>query len=149
MRNRRFLLLAGVLVTLNLVLWLASPGLAVRKNLLAKFFGPKLVRAEVIDSTHGGGTVDWHFDRGVITSVTATQLSLTELDGRVQQVAVGGTSHVLAPTGRLMPLAKLQPGWRVLVLWQDGRAAKTVQVEKRSGQGHGGGSGGNGAKVHP
>jgi hypothetical protein len=149
MRDRRFLLLAGVLVTLNLVLWLAAPGLAVRKNLLAKFFGPKLVRAEVLNSTNGGGTVDWHVDRGVVTSLTSTELDLTELDGRVQPITVGASTHVLAPVGTRMPLGKLKPGWRVLVLWQDGRTAKTVQVEKRSGRGQGGGSNGKAAKVHP
>jgi hypothetical protein len=151
MRKRRFLLLAGVLVTLNLVLWLASPGFALRTNPLAKFFGPKLVRAEVIDATGSGSTVDWHIDRGVITSLTDTQLTLTELDGRVQPITVAPSTHVLGPTERRMPLARLQLGWRVLVLWQDGRAAKALQVEQRAaaGQAHGGSSGGKAAKVGP
>ena len=41
MFSRRFVLLAGVLVTLNLALWFASPGLALRKALVNQLFGPK------------------------------------------------------------------------------------------------------------
>jgi hypothetical protein len=148
-RQKRFLLLAGVLVTLNLVLWLAPAGLALRKNLLAKFFGPKLVRAEALVATGGGNTVDWHFDRGAITQVTGTELDVTELDGRVQQITIGSSTRVLAPSGRRMVLARLKPGWRVLVLWQDGRAAATVQVEKRSGQGAGGRASRGAGRVRP
>ena len=41
MFSRRFVLLAGVLVTLNLALWFAAPGLALRKAIVNQLFGPR------------------------------------------------------------------------------------------------------------
>ena len=133
MRHKRFALLAGVLLTLNLVLWLAPPGLALRQAVISKLFGPKLVRAEVIDRAPGGGTVDWRIDRGTIVSATATEVDLLEADGRQQAIGVDGSTQV-AFHGRQLSLAKLKPGWRVLVTWQANDTnglADEVQVEVR------------------
>ena len=82
MFTRRFVFLAGVLVTLNLALWFAGPGLALRKALVTELFGPRMVRAQV----HLRNGQDWNLDRGVITQVSSTQLTLREFDGRIQPI---------------------------------------------------------------
>jgi len=131
MPHKRFALLAGVLVTLNLVLWLAPQGLALRQIALAKLFGPRLVRAEVIDRAGAGKTVDWRLDRGIIVSATATSLTLSEADGRQQTIGVDNSTTVVA-RGRHLSVGKLARGWRVLVTWQANSTnglADTVKVE--------------------
>jgi hypothetical protein len=124
MRSRRFVLLATILVTLNVVLWLAAPGLALRKAIIQQLFGPKLVRAEVILK----GGADWHLDRGVIVSVSGSQLILREADGRVQPIPLSSATRVIY-FGRSLPLSALGKRWRVLVTWPASGAALSVDVE--------------------
>jgi hypothetical protein len=125
MRRRPFILLAGVLVTLNLVLWLAAPGLALRPGIVQELFGRKLVRAEVILK----GGADWRLDRGTIVTVSGTQLTLREADGRIQTIPLSATTKV-ARLGHRLPLAALGPHWRVLVTWPASGAAQSVDVER-------------------
>jgi len=129
MFSRRFVLLAGVLVTLNLVLWFAAPGLALRKAVVQELFGPKLIRAEAIDSCGRGCTTDWRVDRGVITSVNSTQVTLREADGRVQSIPLSATTKVIRFGSRL-PLSALAPRWHVAVTWPANSSAKSVDVER-------------------
>jgi hypothetical protein len=131
MLSRRFVLLAGVLVTLNLALWLAAPGLAIRQAIINQLFGPKMVRAQVLEKNGA----DWHLDRGVITSVSTMQLTLKEADGRIQPITLSGSTKVIR-LGRRLSLSVLAPRWRVLVTWPDGGAALSVDVEKIA-RGHG------------
>lgn len=131
MRRKRFGLLVVGLVALNLFLWLAPPGLALRQSLVARLFGPRLVRADVITYANGAA-VDTRVDRGIVTAQTPTQLTLQEVDGRVQAIT-------LSPTTRFLGRKNLQ-GWRVLVIWQANGAATAVQAELRPrGQGTGAG----------
>ena len=53
MFTKRFVFLVGVLVALNAALFFAAPGLALRKAIVNQLFGPKMVRAEVIDEASG------------------------------------------------------------------------------------------------
>jgi hypothetical protein len=130
MWSRRFVLLAGVLATLNVVLWLAAPGLAIRRAVIQQLFGPKLIRAEVIEK----GGADWLLDRGVITRVSGSQLTLREADGRVQPIALSSSTRVIG-LGHRLPLSALKRGWRVLVTWPASGAARSVDVE-RAPKGH-------------
>jgi hypothetical protein len=125
MFGRRFVLLAGVLVALNVALWFATPGLALRKAIVNQLFGPKMVRAQV----HLKNGQDWNLDRGVITQVTSTQVTLREADGRVQQVPLSGTTKVIHRRRHLLPGA-LAPGWHVVVLWPPLGPAQSVDVER-------------------
>jgi hypothetical protein len=125
MFSRRFVLLVGVLVTLNLVLWFAAPGLALRRALVLQLFGPKMVRAQV----HERSGQDWNLDRGVITQVSSTQLILREFDGRIQAVPLAGTTRVIR-LGHRIPLSVLAPRWRVLVTWPPIGPAQSVDVER-------------------
>jgi hypothetical protein len=130
MPSRRFVLLAAVLVTLNVALWLASPGLALRRALIQQFFGQKLVRAEAVYKSPVGGSADWRFDRGVITSVNASQLTLREADTKVQTIQLSSMTRVIR-LGRRLPLSVLAPGWRVFVTWpQPNGVAQSVDVER-------------------
>jgi len=125
MFSRRFVLLAGVLVTLNLALWFASPGLALRRAVIQQLFGPKLVRAEVVEK----GGADWRLDRGVIVQVDSSQLTLKEADGRLQPIPLSSSTRVIR-LGQRLPLSSLAPRWRVLVTWPSNGAAESVDVER-------------------
>jgi hypothetical protein len=130
MRGKRFGLLAATLVVLNLALWLAPPGLALRRAVINHLFGPRLVRAEVIESTGGGTTADIRIDRGTVVSQTASDITLHELDGRSQDIPLSSSTRM-----RHRSLV----GWRVLVTWTADGAATSVQAEKKvaRGRGHG------------
>jgi hypothetical protein len=126
MFSRRFLLLAGVLVTLNLALWFAAPGLALRKAIVQQLFGPRMVRAQVYERNG----VEWNIDRGFITNVGSSQLTLREADGRIQQIPLSSTTRVIGLGGHRMPLSLMAPGWRVVVTWPANGAAISVDVER-------------------
>lgn len=138
MRSRRFLFLAGVLVVLNLALWLAPQGLALRKVVVAQLFGPKLIRADVV----WPNGQDWRVDRGVITKVDTTTVTLLEADGRTQSIGLSSETNVFG-FGRVFPISALSPGWRVLVTWPANGSADSVKVERRAPP-----SGGSGGKGH-
>src|SRR6266567_7296352 len=128
MFSKRFVLLVSVLMTLNIVLWFASPGLAIRRAIVQQLFGPKLIRAEVIDRS-GGATVDWRLDRGVITNVTSSQLTLREADGKIQAISLSSSTKVIH-LGQRLSLSALASRWRVLVEWPLNGPARSVDVEK-------------------
>jgi hypothetical protein len=128
MFTRRFVFLAGVLVTLNLALWFAGPGLALRKALVNQLFGPKMIRAVVIDWA-GGTTTDTQLDRGVITQVNSTGLTLRERDAKIQQIPLSSATVVIR-LGRHFPSSVLAKRWHVVVAWPETGPALSVDVEK-------------------
>jgi hypothetical protein len=137
MFTRRFVLLAGILVTLNLALWFAAPGLAIRKAIVKQLFGPAMVRAEVIKKDGS----DLHLDRGIITQVDGTQVTLKEADGRIQSIPLSSSTKVIH-LGQRLSLSVLARRWRVVVLWPANGPARSVDVEKiphgrSQGQGQG------------
>src|SRR5580765_8240396 len=89
---RRFLAIAasfGAVAALALV----QGGAAGLNSLGSFFFGPKLVRAEVI--TNEGGVIhDYRVDRGRIRVVTPSSLTLLERDGTLVTVPVASTADV-------------------------------------------------------
>jgi hypothetical protein len=125
MFSRRFVLLVAVLVTLNVTLWFAAPGLALRKAIVTQLFGPNMVRAQV----HLKNDQDWNLDRGVIKSVDSTQVTLREYDGRIQQIPLSGSTTKVIHLGHRLPLSALKRRWHVVVLWPPVGAAQEVDVE--------------------
>ncbi len=125
MFSRRFVLLAGVLVALNVTLWFAAPGLAIRRAIINQLFGPKMVRAVVVVKSGD----QWNLDRGVITQVNSTQLTLREFDGRIQAIPLSSTTQVIR-LGHQLPLTVLAKRWHVLVTWPATGPAQSVDVEK-------------------
>jgi hypothetical protein len=129
MFTKRFLFVAGILVTLNVALFFAAPGLALRKALVNQLFGPKMIRVEVIDWAGSGATTDTLLDRGVITQVNSAELTLRERDGRIQQIPLSPTTDVIRSGHHLSPDV-LARRWHVVVTWPANGAAQTVDVEK-------------------
>jgi len=125
MFTRRFVLLGTVLVALNVALFFAAPGLALRKAIVNQLFGPKMVRVQVLEKN---GT-QWNLDRGVITSVDSTQVTLREFDGRVQQIPLSGSTRVIH-CGHSLSVDQLALRWHVLVTWPATGPARSVDVEK-------------------
>jgi hypothetical protein len=127
MFTRRFVLLVGILVTLNVALFFAAPGLALRKALANELFGPQMVRAQV----HEKSGQDWNLDRGVITQVNSAQLTLREADGRIQPIPLSSATIVIrVSTGRHLPLSALARRWHVVVTWPPIGTAQEVDVER-------------------
>jgi len=124
MFGRRFVLLVALFATLGLA-WFAAPGLAIRRAIVGQLFGPRMVRAQVLEKS---GT-QMNLDRGVVTQVNGTQLTLKEYDGRIQSIPLSSSTQVIR-FGRQLPLGSLAPRWRVLVTWPATGAAEYVDVEK-------------------
>jgi hypothetical protein len=92
------------------------------------FFGPKLVRAEVI--TNEGGTIhDYRVDRGKIRLVTSTSLTLFERDGTTVSVPVAGTADITLG-GIPVPLRQLRRGFTATTV-REGSAAASIVVATR------------------
>jgi hypothetical protein len=125
MFGRRFILLVGVLVALNVSLWFAAPGLAIRRAVVTELFGPKMIRAVAVER----GNIQLNLDRGVITQISSTQLTLLEADTKVQTIPLASTTKVIR-LGNQLPLSSLAKRWHVLVTWPATGPAQSVDVEK-------------------
>ena len=125
MFTRRFVFLVGALAALNVALWLASPGFALRKALINELFGPRMMRVEVFCKNGA----DCRVGRGVIKSVDSTQVTIREADTKIEQIPLASTTKVIR-FGRLLPLSALAPRWHVVVTWPVNGPAQSVDVEK-------------------
>ena len=83
----------AALLALNGALLAEGAGVALPGSLGTYFFGPKLVRAEVLVKD-GGVLHDYRVDRGVIRAKSPGTLSLLERDGSVVSIAVSPTAQV-------------------------------------------------------
>jgi hypothetical protein len=130
MRKRHFALVAMVLGGVSLTLLFASPGFALRTGIVDQLFGQKLIRADVLEKNG-----DWRIDRGVITSVNSSQVTLREADGRIQAIPLSTFTRV-GYRGSRLAVISLAPRWRVLVTWPaNGGAAQSVDVQRVPGHG--------------
>jgi hypothetical protein len=127
MKRRRFLLLAVTLVALNSFFWLAQSGFALPKAIINQFFGGNMVRAEVIVAS-GGGTQDWRIDRGVITAISGTSVTLREKDGTFVTLQLDPNARVQGPA-RFASVGLLRKRLRVVLYRLSDQPATTVQVE--------------------
>jgi hypothetical protein len=133
MRSRRFVILAAILVTLNVGLWLAPGAFGLTAGVVSKLFGKGMVRATVLEN----GGAQWNLDRGTVVSATPTLLTIREANvgdgGRVQPIPVSSETVVNAgTTGPPVHVGQLGAHWRVLVLWPASGPATTVWIEKRT-----------------
>jgi hypothetical protein len=110
----------AALLLVNAVLLAAQPGLALPPSLGNYFFGPKLVRAEVV--LREGNTIhDYRIDRGVIrVKPKDGVLQLRERDGSVVSITVSPTAAVTLG-GRPTTLSALRRNMTVTVI-RDGDA---------------------------
>ena len=121
MRGKRSKALWAVaaLLAVNAVLLAAQPGFALPGSLGSYFFGPKLVRAEVLVK-ESDGLHDYRVDRGVIRDKSPGSLTLRERDGTLVTIAVAPTAFVTL-RGRPSSFAALRRGMVATVI-RDGDA---------------------------
>jgi hypothetical protein len=125
---RRFLAIAASAAAVS-ALALVQGGAAGLNSLGSFFFGPKLVRAEVI--TNEGGVIhDYRVDRGRIRAVTSSSLTLFERDGTLVTVPVASTADVRLG-GVIVPVTRLRRGF-VATTVRDGAASASIVQATRS-----------------
>src|SRR5206468_10263330 len=108
---------------------LVQSGAAGPGSLGSYFFGPKLVRAEVI--TNEGGTIhDYRVDRGKVRAVTPTSLTLFERHGTPVTVPMLATADVRL-AGVTVPLTRLRKRFTATTV-RDGPAAASIVVATRN-----------------
>jgi hypothetical protein len=130
MSHRRFALLGVVLVALNGFFWLAQGGFALPQALIDRFFGPRMVRAEVVVQSGGGIVRDYRIDRGQIAAAAPGSITLRERDGTLVTIQVAANARIVG-LGRLIDASQLRLNMRVLVFRQANRPANLIQVESR------------------
>ena len=131
MTRRRFLYLATALVAVNSFFWLAQSGFALPQAIISQFFGGNMVRAEVLVASPAG-TQDWRIDRGVITAISGTDVTLREKDATVVSIQVDPNARVQGPA-RFSSVSQLRRRLRVVLYRQADQPATLVQVEGFSG----------------
>jgi hypothetical protein len=124
---RRFLAIGASVVTVG-ALALVQGGAAGLNSLGGFFFGPKLVRGEIITS-EGGVIHDYRVDRGRIRAVTSSSLTLFERDGTLVTVPVASTADVRLG-GIIVPLTRLRRGFTATTVRDGAAAASIVQATR-------------------
>jgi hypothetical protein len=127
MTRRRYMLLVLALVAVNSFFWLAQGGFALPAAIINQFFGNRMVRAEVLVQSAAGPIQDWRIDRGVITAVTGTSITLKEKDGTSVTIPVDPNARIQG--SKYTSLLQLKRRLRVVVYHQANLPAETVQVE--------------------
>jgi hypothetical protein len=130
-KRRRFLYLAVALVALNSFFWLAQGGFALPKAIINQFFGGNMIRAEVLVGS-AGGTQDWRIDRGVITAIAGTSVTLRERDNTSVTLQLDPNARIQGPA-RFSSVAELRRRLRIVVYRQADTPATLVQVEGVAG----------------
>jgi len=127
---RRRIAIAGLalLLAVNGTLLIVQPGLALPRSLASYFFGPKLVRADVV--VNDGGIRQYRLDRGRLLRIQDSSLLVREGDGTVVVVPVAGDATIRL-NGRTVTLQNLRRGLRVLTIREGGAAASEVRAGSR------------------
>ena len=93
-----------------------------------QFFGPRMVRAEVLLLGAGGAVQDYRLDRGVVMSAVSGTLTVRESNGDTVSLPVDPAAQVQGG-GRRVTAATLRRGTRVVVYRSANAPAELVQVE--------------------
>jgi hypothetical protein len=107
---------------------LAQAGAAGIGSLGSFFFGPRLVRAEIITS-EGGTLHDYRVDQGKVQRVAAGTVTLVEKDGTVVPVPVASTASITLGNA-YVPLTRLKRGFTATTV-RDGGAPASIVVARR------------------
>ena len=127
MSRRQFLYLATAIVAVNSFFWLAQSGFALPQSIINQFFGGRMIRSEVLISAPTG-TQDWRIDRGVITAISGTAVTLQERDATVVSLQLDPNARVQG-SARVTSVAQLRRRLRVVIYRQADQPASLVQVE--------------------
>jgi hypothetical protein len=124
--SRRIILIAVVLLlAVNAVLLVTSPGMALPRSLGSYFFGPKLVRAEVV--VNDGAIREFRLDRGRLRKKEGSSLLLREADGSIVSVPVAANAVVLL-NGQPSSFQALRRGMIVVTVREGGAPAAEVRA---------------------
>jgi hypothetical protein len=119
----------AALLLVNATLIAAQPGLALPGSLANYFFGPKLVRADVLVKD-GGALHVYRVDRGRIRNKPAGSLVLRELDGTLVTIAISPAAAITVG-GRPASYAALRRGMVATVIREGDAPAIEVRAGKR------------------
>jgi hypothetical protein len=121
----------AVLLALNAILLFAAPGGAVPRGLSQYFFGPKLVRMEVV-VRDGGAVRLYRVDRGRLRAMRPAlgTITLLERDGTLAVIPVGDDADVTLG-GRSVSLTALRRGMMVTTVREGDAPAELVQAHRR------------------
>ena len=128
-RRSKALWAVAALLLVNAVLLAAQPGYALPGSLGAYFFGPKLVRADVLIKD-GGAVHLYRVDRGVIRSKAVGALALRERDGSLVTIPVAPAAAITIG-GRPAAYSELRRGMAATVI----REGDNPATEVRAGNG--------------
>lgn len=134
-KRRRWALFAAGVVSLllaaNVALLVIEPSLALPRSLAAYFFGPKMIRAEVV-LADADGLHDYRLDQGRAQGVAPARetLRLIERDGRVVTVRVAPDARIEV-NGQPAPLGAIRRGMNVLVVRDGEQPAEIVLATGR------------------
>ena len=128
-RRAKGLGIVVALLAVNATLLLAQPGLALPGSLGNYFFGPKLVRAEVLVKD-GGVLHDYRIDRGVIRAKADGTLTLLERDGTLVPIPVAPTAAITIG-GRPAAYAALRRGMVATVIRDGDAPANEVRATRK------------------
>ena len=133
MRSRRpakALWAVAALLVVNAVLLAAQPGFAspasLPRSLANYFFGPKLIRAEVLVKDDGV-LRGYRIDRGVIRAKAEGSLTLRERDATIVAIAVSPSASI-SVRGRPSSFSALRRGMFVTVIREGDAPAIEVRV---------------------
>ena len=116
------------LLGVNGVLLLTEPGSALPYGLGEYFFGPRLVRADVL--VRDGGMREFRLDRGKVLRRAPASLTIREGDGTVVVVRVAPDAGIVL-RGRPATLADIQPGMMVTTVREGTDPASEVLVGRK------------------
>src|SRR5829696_1952858 len=119
----------AALLLVNATLLLAQPGLALPGSLGNYFFGPKLVRAEVLVKD-GGVLHDYRVDRGTIRNKAGGTLTLLERDGSLVPIQVAAGA-LITIGGRPAAYSDLRRGMVATVIRDGDAPANEVRATRK------------------
>jgi hypothetical protein len=126
MRRRIAILGVAGLLAVNAVLLVVEPGLAVPRSLANYFFGPKLVRADVV--LRDSGIREFRLDQGRLLRQAGSSLLLREADGTVVAVPVAPNAAIRV-NGRPGTLGELRRRMVIVTIREGGAAASDVRAK--------------------
>ena len=129
MRSRRAtaaVAAVAALLATNAVLLLTGSGLALPGSLANYFFGPQMVRAEVVMKV-GGVQHDYRLDRGRIRAIAPGSLTLLERDKTLVTIQVAPNARITY-NGHPVSFVVLRRGMNVLTVRDNDAPAELVQA---------------------
>lgn len=105
----------------------AAPALGLPRGLADRFFGPSMVRAEIIFKD-SAGVRDYRIDRGRVRSATANEITLVERDGTVVTVPLAPGADVRWNGTPVHPARLARRGGWAETIREGGAPARAVRA---------------------